>query len=138
MIAQGENAPRRLRVQLIPIINTRQSQADAPLKSQIQNVKILQRQKVTLNTPEQKPMFQDESQEDKGNGEITRAIPHAEYPDTYDILVNGVKKGYAAVQDIKLSRVLREAVKDSDKSGIPVNIEWSSEFSMYEITSLAL
>jgi len=64
-----------------------------------------------------------------------RAVPHAEYPDTYDVWVNGAKKGYAAVQDIELSRRLKDALGNSKE--LSVNVEWNEEFSMYEITDLS-
>ena len=60
------------------------------------------------------------------------AIPHPEYPDTYELLVNGVKKGYAAIQDIELSKRLRSFTQKE----IRVKIEWNSEFSMYEICDI--
>lgn len=60
------------------------------------------------------------------------AIPHPEYPDTYELLVNGVKKGYAAIQDIDLSKRLRSFTQKE----IRVKIEWNSEFSMYEICDI--
>ena len=63
----------------------------------------------------------------------TIAVPE-EFPDTYTIVINGETKGYAAVQDIELSRKLRLAAKDSKK--IPVKVEWNQEFSSYEIISL--
>ena len=43
--------------------------------------------------------------------------------------MNGVKKGYAAVQDMDLSKRLK-MVKDKE---IRVKIEWNPEFSMFEI-----
>jgi hypothetical protein len=57
------------------------------------------------------------------------AVAHSEYPDTYDLFVNGVKKGYAAVQDMDLSKRLK-LLKEKE---IRVKIEWNPEFSMFEI-----
>ena len=59
----------------------------------------------------------------------TFAIPSDEFPDTYTIMIDGVKKGFAAVQDLELSLKLRKA----ETKEIPVKVEWSSEFNMYEI-----
>jgi hypothetical protein len=64
----------------------------------------------------------------------TIAVPSEEFPDTYTVIVNGEKKGYAAVQDIELSRILRNKAKDTKE--IPVKVEWNEEFSSYEILSL--
>ena len=64
----------------------------------------------------------------------TIAIPHEEFPDTYTIMINGVKKGYAAVQDINLSQQLRTAITENKE--LVVKVDWNSEFSMYEIISL--
>jgi hypothetical protein len=64
----------------------------------------------------------------------TIAVPHPEYPDTYDIFIKGVKKGYAAVQDIDLSRRLKKACETQGiNEGLCVNVEWNEEFSSYEI-----
>jgi hypothetical protein len=49
--------------------------------------------------------------------------------------VNGVKKGYAAVQDIELSRRLKDALGNNKE--LSVCVEWNEEFSMYEITDLS-
>jgi hypothetical protein len=49
--------------------------------------------------------------------------------------VNGVKKGYAAVQDIELSRRLKDALGNNKE--LSVHVEWNEEFSMYEITDLS-
>ena len=64
----------------------------------------------------------------------TIAIPHEEFPDTYTIMMNGVKKGYAAVQDIGLSQQLRTAITENKE--LAVKVDWNPEFSMYEIISL--
>jgi len=64
----------------------------------------------------------------------TIAIPHEEFPDTYTIMMNGMKKGYAAVQDIGLSQQLRTAITENKE--LSVKVDWNPEFSMYEIISL--
>lgn len=114
MIAQGEDEKRRLRVQLVVGTNTsapvpvtrpgsRPGNCPTPVKKEIPKEKI-----VTDNQ--------------------AIAVAHPEYPDTYELTVNGVKKGFAAVQDMELSKRLRLV-----KGEIRVKIEWSPEFSMYEI-----
>lgn len=65
---------------------------------------------------------------------VILAIPNDAYPDTYTITINGDKKGYAAVQDIELSKILRDACKT--RKELPVKAEWNNEFSSYEIISL--
>lgn len=65
---------------------------------------------------------------------IAKAIPHEEYPDTYYIYIQNVKKGYAAVQDLELSLSLRKKV--SEKKNIRVKVEWNEEFNMYEICNV--
>jgi len=120
MLAQGETMPRRLRVQTSSPASASASapsvtpltQAPRPVSAPVKIVK--------TNAVKAKP---DE----------TLAIPHPEYPDTYDVWINGVRKGFAAVQDIELSRRLKDA---SVKTGIPVKVEWNKEFSMYEINDL--
>ena len=64
---------------------------------------------------------------------IARAVAHEDHPDTYNLWINGVKKGYAAVQNLDLSRKLRIAVKESNETFVVV--EWNDEFKMYEILS---
>ncbi len=118
MIAQGEDEKRRLRVQLVAGTNTsapvpvtrpttrpgsRPGNCPTPVKKEVPKEKI-----VTDNQ--------------------AIAVAHPEYPDTYELTVNGVKKGFAAVQDMELSKRLRLV-----KGEIRVKIEWSPEFSMYEI-----
>ena len=110
--AQGEYAPRRLRVQF------EHNSATKP------------------SCPPKKPMFVEEStkEDDPLEGQtVARAIVHEEYPDTYNLWINGVKKGYAAVQDLDLSRQLRIAAKEAKE--IFVTVEWNDEFKMYEILS---
>jgi hypothetical protein len=125
MLAQSESSQRRLRVQLL---NT------TPVSQQVVKPQVTHKA-----TPS--PVTKSGEQKQKKNqNPVARAIPHAEYPDTYDVWIDGVKKGYAAVQDIDLSRRLREALSACSateaKKELVVNVEWNSEFSMYEINSL--
>lgn len=113
MIAQGETAPRRLRVQLISSSDPPSAPAD-PI-------------------PTRAPAAVSVQEEPEG---FARAISHPEYPDTYDLFVGSVKKGYAAVQDLRLSRKLREATSNTD-AGVRVKVEWNEEFKMLEIVDLA-
>ena len=64
-------------------------------------------------------------------------IPHPSYPDTYELSIGGVKKGFAAVQDLVLSQQLRIAATASTP-GTPISVcvEWNPDFSMYQILSL--
>jgi hypothetical protein len=147
MLAQGNTYPRRFRVQI--------SQVKAPERKQeyhgeTQALKRSQPHVIPapvkkVFNPEQKPLFVDETplthavpvQEKKHKIKEGKqkaiAKPHADFPDTYDLWINGVKKGYAAVQDIQMSRNLK---KLSSKESLEVEIEWNSEFSMYEITNI--
>ena len=61
-------------------------------------------------------------------------VPHPSYPDTYELSIGGVKKGFAAVQDLALSQQLRSATVGSKE--IPVTVEWNPDFSMYQILSI--
>lgn len=132
VFAQGERAPRRLRVQFEARVSSA-TQPAAPLK---------QNTRVPTSTASQKPMFVEEEdspseafkEENPLEGQtIARAVAHEEYPDTYNLWINGVKKGFAAVQDLDLSRQLRAAAKEAKE--IFVTVEWNDEFKMYEILS---
>jgi len=117
MIAQGEDDKRRLRVQLV---------ANVPSKAPVQ-VPVKVPTKVPVKTPVKVPTKVPVKVTSKQITEAV-AVSHPEYPDTYDLFVNGVKKGYAAVQDIELSKRLKLL-----KGEICVKIEWNPEFSMFEI-----
>jgi len=117
ILAQGESFPRRLRVQLVEQPRV-QSEVKAPAP-----VPLPVSQKVKLLVKSKKP-----------SGTI--AIPHETHPDAYNIWIDGVKKGYAAVQDLALSQKLRAVCKKEGIGGIPVTVEWNAEFSMYEIVSV--
>jgi hypothetical protein len=110
MIAQGETYPRRLRVQI-----QSEEKRQMPMVSEA-------------------PKFVEE---EKGGEELpsdmARAVAHEEYPDTYNLWIGGQQKGYAAVQDLELSRSLRLATKANKE--ILVKVEWNEEFKMYEILS---
>jgi hypothetical protein len=143
MFLQGEKYPRRLRVQMeaaagaaVPIVRAAPAAKPLPLPLHTHT----QTQK---HTPIQKPMFVDDEDDVKQPpfthrttpDDVARAIAHEEHPDTYNLWINGVKKGYAAVQDLDLSRELRTASKDDAE--LYVKVEWNSEFNMYEIVSKA-
>jgi hypothetical protein len=118
IFAQGERHPRRLRVQM------------SEQKPKPNQPPLTQTPKITV------PAFiQDE--EDQPD-DVAKAIPHEEYPDTYDLWIKGAKKGYAAVQDLALSRQLRQATTSGkEKKEVLVKVAWNSEFDMFEIVSLA-
>ena len=119
MLAQGEDDARRLRVQLV--------QPQPKPESQGQNIQkpIIQEAQKPAPRPPPRPARSDSQSKE------AFAIPHPEYPDTYELLVDGVKKGFAAVQDIDLSKRLKGC-----GNKIRVKIEWNAEFSMYEINDV--
>jgi hypothetical protein len=114
MIWQPEVGPRRFRVQLQPA-----AAAAAPQESR----------------PQQQPRPQQKPASTPSNTGAT-VTPHPSYPDTYELTLGGVKKGFAAVQDITLSQQLRTAAAGSAGKPIPVRVEWNADFSMYQILSL--
>ena len=123
ILAQGENDRKRLRVQLTTVETTKVVQESAkviqePTKLSKEPTKLPK--EGTKVTKEPTPKIQKQNQ--------AIAVPHPEYPDTYDLFIDGVKKGYAAVQDIELSKRLKACTAE-----IRVKIEWNPEFSMYEI-----
>jgi len=122
MLAQGEDERRRLRVQLVP----RDLPAPAPTPApQQQQQQVHTRNQAPAPRPPPRPQPQAKAQE-------AMAVAHPEYPDTYDLFIDGVKKGYAAVQDLDLSKRL----KTVSSKEIRVKIEWNPEFSMYEINDI--
>jgi hypothetical protein len=131
MIAQGEVYQRRLRVQLgsteqvKPLfVNETRPEARPEHRPEPR----------PEARPEHRPEARSEARaEPRSEPKGTIAIPHPEYPDTYDIWINGVKKGYAAVQDIELSRRLKKACETKASAGLCVRVEWNNEFSSYEI-----
>ena len=114
MFAQGENAPRRLRVYFQP----REEQHQTPAE------------------PKRTEMIKKIITNDPTNDSIAKAVPHEEFPDTYDLWIQGVKKGYAAVQDIQLSKSLRLATASKEQKEILVKIQWNEEFDMHEIIGI--
>lgn len=134
MLAQSESSPRRLRVQLAqPSEPVSKKVAAAPFAPVAPLAPTVPLGKKTHVVPPRALFVEDEvSSSNKTNA---RAVPHAEYPDTYDVWVNGVKKGYAAVQDIELSRRLKDALGNNKE--LSVRVEWNQEFSMYEIIDLS-
>lgn len=137
LFAQGEAAVRRLRVQMTnepgagfaPGPQAR-GQRDQGQRANDQRGQGQRANDQRAPRPSQVPMFiNDEATDDS----IARIVAHEEYPDTYNLWINGVKKGYAAVQDLELSRELRMAVKDVKE--LFVKVGWNDEFNMYEILS---
>ena len=124
LFAQGEVAPRRLRVQFTEENKKRDlprvEPALAPFYSR-ETAKVAPK-----NNRASKPSNPSKQPEEI----IARAVPHEEYPDTYNLWIGSEKKGFAAVQDIELSRKLRSSGKE-----VNVNVAWNSEFNMYEIIS---
>ena len=155
MLAQGEVYPRRLRVQMV----SEEDKAHGTPSAQkthgtpsAQKTHVTPSAQKTHGTPSarphtytaqnpptilQKPKASAPTKQDQSNQFL--AVPHPEYPDTYDLSINGVKKGYAAVQDIDLSKKLKQAfvALDNKKKGLCVKVEWNPEFSMYEINDIA-
>ena len=125
MIAQGEVYQRRLRVQLSQV----QEKALFVNETHGQNLQKAQPYIQREKSPPQVTHIVKASSPSKE----TIAVPHPEYPDTYDIFIKGVKKGYAAVQDIDLSRRLKKACENQKE--LCVKVEWNEEFSSYEIVS---
>jgi hypothetical protein len=135
MFAQGDTFPRRLRVQITP----REDKSSLHTKELAKQM--MKKKDMLEGEAKPKAGVVPGSSSSSGRGgqgqgqQGTFAIPHDEYPDTYTIRIDGVNKGYAAVQDIALSRQLRTAAS-SASAALPVKVEWNSEFSMYEIISV--
>jgi hypothetical protein len=151
LVVQGEDNKRRLRIQIpkefpgpssggvktsatAPAVKTPASGAKVKTPASGAEVKTsASRAEVKTPTQTKVPISKQEIPVTKSSkAEEAIAIPHPEYPDTYELLVNGVKKGYAAIQDIDLSKRLRSFTQKE----IRVKIEWNSEFSMYEICDI--
>jgi hypothetical protein len=129
VIAQGERASRRLRVQL------RASNPNAPLapidkKPQKVIPKLVEDE--DSDTSSTTASLHEEVPSDAPPG-VAKAVPHESYPDTYYLWVDGKKKGYAAVQDLALSKKLKSVHQQKE---ILVDIAWNEDFKMYEILSL--
>ena len=137
MLAQGEHEKRRLRVQLqqnntqTDVCRVDMSRPDITrqeAKKQDAKKQEAKKQEAKQLPPAPRPLPRIQKQS-TANEAI--AVAHPEYPDTYDVFIDGVKKGYAAVQDIELSKRLKACTSE-----IRVKIEWNSEFSMYEINDI--
>lgn len=124
VIAQGDTYQRRLRVQMTEGPSSSHASVP-PAKASLEKEKAPAKAPAPLaKAPAKAP----------ANANAAIAMPHPQHPDTYDLWINGVKKGYAAVQDIELSRKLRTAVLSTKE--LRVSFEWNAEFSMYEINDL--
>ncbi|NBT47870.1 MAG: hypothetical protein EBT07_08655 [Actinobacteria bacterium] len=143
MFLQGENAHKRLRVQLeetAPVYAPAQQQQQ-PRPPQMRKMPTEPVKQRAMFVDEDEPPTSTESQSDSTANavahkeSIAKAVAHEEYPDTYNLWIKGVKKGYAAVQDLDLSRELRLASQTA--KDLFVKVEWNSEFNMYEIVSKA-
>jgi hypothetical protein len=131
MFAQGDKYPRRLRVQF--------AKGSAPAQPQIH-----QQRHAKVQGQGQAYAFVDSASEDEKEpvshaplpGElVAKAVPHESYPDTYTLWIDGKEKGFAAVQDLELSRRMRSFAATAGKK-MEVKVEWNEEFNMYEILSL--
>lgn len=134
LVVQGEDNKRRLRIQIPKEFPGPSSGGGVKTSATAPAVKTpASGAKVKTPTQTKVPISKQEIPVTKSSkAEEAIAIPHPEYPDTYELLVNGVKKGYAAIQDIDLSKRLRSFTQKE----IRVKIEWNSEFSMYEICDI--
>ena len=148
MFAQGDTFPRRLRVQVTPREDKSSLHAKELAKQLLEKndrlaqpashggLAAIKRSPVTPFSP---PAPASTPSSSSTNG-LVYAIPHEDYPDTYTIIIGGKPKGYAAIQDIALSQQLRSAATAAQNANedmkLRVQVEWNSEFSMYEIISL--
>ena len=146
LVVQGEDNKRRLRIQIpkefpgpagavktSAALGVKTAQGVRTSASGAEVKTSASRAEVKNPTQTKVPLSKQEIPVTKSSkAEEAIAIPHPEYPDTYELLVNGVKKGYAAIQDIDLSKRLRSFTQKE----IRVKIEWNSEFSMYEICDI--
>ena len=120
MLWQPEIGPRRFRIQIQAQPQAQaQAQPQAQAQAQAHAVPKPQSQAQVIPKPQAQGVL------------MMLAVPHPTYPDTYDLSHNGVKKGYAAVQDLALSQELRAAA-----APLRVNVSWNADFSMYQILSL--
>ena len=124
IICQGEKSQRRFRVQLKPN-DARPVEERRPVQQKEKRIVEERRPVQEKRTVEERKPVQENT---------ATAIPHPDYPDTYNLFMNGVKKGYAAVQDIELSKKLKQANLQGKE--MQVTVEWNSEFSMFEICDL--
>jgi hypothetical protein len=134
---QGDKSTRRLRVYF------KEREEHTPTSASNSQATYNKPNTVRKTTPiahvNTKPLFVDDENipESTSTSDSTAiAIPHDEYPDTYNLFIKGVKKGFAAVQDLDLSKQLRSALSKSVKKELCVNILWNEEFKMYEINNI--
>lgn len=133
---QGEKQPRRLRVYFNELNQQKQSPT-GPLLPTPQHIRTPNPVPVKPVKKEfTKPLFVDDHS-NTSSDTTAIAIPHDEYPDTYNLFIGGVKKGYAAVQDLELSKELRSAFSKLEKKELKVITEWNEDFKMFQINSLA-
>lgn len=137
LVVQGEDNKRRLRIQIpkgFPAPSSSSASASAAVKTPAASAASAASVKTPAASTQTKVAVSKKEipVTNSLKPEEAIAIPHPEYPDTYELLVNGVKKGYAAIQDIELSKRLRSFTQKE----IRVKIEWNSEFSMYEICDI--
>lgn len=145
MLAQGEKSHRRLRVQCggeMPTAPAKRSEVprglgggpSTPKQPSHGSVRILPRPVVSSsNGPALMPTPTPSLSEKPG---FARAVAHDIYPDTYDLWQGQKKLGFAAVQDLTLSRQLRDAMGKQEKKELLVRIAWNEEFAMNEIVGL--
>lgn len=134
MYIQGEKAQRRLRILFEQQQQFKKYEPLLPTPTQTTFTKSSFHSK-SQQQPQQQPKLQQYQQVEQNEG-VAKAVAHEDYPDTYDIWIKGEKKGYAAVQDLNLSRILRLAAQKAPKKEVYVKVEWNDEFNMYEIVSL--
>ena len=133
LVVQGEDNKRRLRIQIPKGFPAASASASAAVKTPAASAASAEVKTPAASTQTKVAVSKKEIPVTNSlKPEEAIAIPHPEYPDTYELLVNGVKKGYAAIQDIELSKRLRSFTQKE----IRVKIEWNSEFSMYEICDI--
>lgn len=139
VLLQGDTSPRRLRVYFK---EKDEQQKTFPEQKKVSPITPVKKQFVQVKKEMIKPMFLNDEIPTNTYTESTDtskaiAVPHDDYPDTYNLFIGGVKKGYAAVQDLDLSKELRLVLSKKEKKELSVNIEWNEEFKMYQINSLA-
>jgi hypothetical protein len=156
MLAQGEKSHRRLRVQCggeMPTTPAKRSEVPrglgggptTPKPFAHSSVRVLQRPHVSSSNGPVKtsllPTPSSVTKESSGsscveNPGFARAVAHDIYPDTYDLWQGAKKLGFAAVQDLTLSRQLRDGMGKQAKKELMVRIAWNEEFGMNEIVGL--
>jgi hypothetical protein len=142
MLAQGEKSHRRLRVQCggdAPTAPAKRSEVPRGHGGppDATPVKILKRPVLSAHVPSPVlTLLPDDSHEVEDHPNTARAVAHELYPDTYDLFVGSKKLGYAAVQDLALSRELKDALSKMSKKELLVRIAWNEEFGMNEIVGL--